>query len=286
MLATKIAYLLWCLRNAGHSNRLACPACGSRNSQVASRKLIVSALRRCNDCELLFRTPTTTHEENQSFYQTSYGQGSTTEMPNDEHLSCFLNSRFLGTDLDRSDSVQLLKAISPNPTAEIFDYGCSWGYGAWQLREAGFKVTAYEISEPRSRFATKNLGLQMSHPSSIKPHSFDVVYSSHVIEHVPSPAKMLLQGLRMLKPGGVFVALTPNGSRHYRRVSPRSWQSSWGQVHPQLICEDWVRHAAAHRPYYISGVPVAISRLAHWTTEQCIDGDLCQPHLFFAIRNN
>ena len=179
----------------------------------------------------------------------------------------------------------MLRAAGYGAGARIYEFGCSWGYGSWQLQQAGFEVTAYEISKPRSRFAVEKLGVKTLDPSSVKPQSFDVVYSSHVIEHVPSPAKMLAQGLDMLRPGGLFVALTPNGSLNYRRANAKSWQSSWGQVHPQLICEEWVRRAAADRPYYISGLPVDLSALSRWTAEQLTDGNLRQPHLFFAIRN-
>ena len=244
-----------------------------------------SALRRCSECRLVFRTPTTNASENAQFYQTDYEQGSATDLPSETALDRLLASKFHGTDLDRSASIDMLRAAGYGAGARIYEFGCSWGYGSWQLQQAGFEVTAYEISKPRSRFAVEKLGVKTLDPSSVKPQSFDVVYSSHVIEHVPSPAKMLAQGLDMLRPGGLFVALTPNGSLNYRRANAKSWQSSWGQVHPQLICEEWVRRAAADRPYYISGLPVDLSALSRWTAEQLTDGNLRQPHLFFAIRN-
>lgn len=281
----RLAYFCWSLRNAGDASRSTCPSCGDSSSQTVARKKLFSALRRCNACRLLFRTPTTNATENASFYQSEYEQGDATDVPSDTALSALLASRFEGTDLDRSDSIRLLRAVGYGVGARIFDFGCSWGYGSWQLQQAGFDVSAYEISRPRSNFAVEKLGVQMAAPSSIEPQSFDVVYSSHVIEHVPSPAKMLAQGMHILRPGGLFVALTPNGSLNYRRANAKSWQSSWGQVHPQLICEEWVKRAAGDRPYYISGLPADLSALSRWSDEQQIDGDLRQPHLFFAIRN-
>ncbi len=88
----------------------------------------------------------------------------------------------------------------------------------------------------------------------------------------------------MLRPGGFFVALTPNGSMHYRHLHERAWQQSWGEVHPQLICEQWIRKAAEALPYFISSVPVDLELLSRWRCEQVVAGALDQPHLFFAIR--
>jgi SAM-dependent methyltransferase len=40
--------------------------------------------------------------------------------------------------------------------------------------------------------------------------TFDVVYSSYVLEHVERPAELMAEASRILKPGGTFIARTPN----------------------------------------------------------------------------
>ena len=45
-----------------------CPSCGSSQSTIIERKYIITALKRCNKCFLLFRSPTTSEEENKEFY--------------------------------------------------------------------------------------------------------------------------------------------------------------------------------------------------------------------------
>lgn len=40
--------------------------------------------------------------------------------------------------------------------------------------------------------------------------SFDIVYSANVLEHTADPIKVLSEGLRVLRPGGIFHAEIPN----------------------------------------------------------------------------
>jgi len=280
----KVRYLLRCLANSCIHARKTCPNCGASHSSTVSRKHIISTLRRCHDCFLLFRTPTTDSTENARYYQSDYEQGTTTDLPNDDQLSLLMATRFAGTDLDRSDSIEIIRSLGGRDSTKLFDYGCSWGYGAWQFQQAGFDVQAYEISKPRSQFAARKLGIRIEEPSQVDGESFDFVYSSHVIEHVPCPRSMLREGLRMLRTGGLFVAITPNGSMQYRQTDRRAWQQSWGEVHPQLICEKWIRMAADSLPYFVSTVPVNLKSLSCWGSEQVVVGGLDQPHLFFAIR--
>lgn len=280
----KVRYLLWCLAHCCIHARNTCPNCGAANGLVISRKHIVSALKRCRKCLLLYRIPTTDSAENARYYQSDYEQGSTTKLPDDDELDRLMASRFKGTDLDRSDSIQIIEALGGRESTKLFDYGCSWGYGAWQFEKAGFDVQACEISMPRSQFATQKLGIQITEPGNVARESLDFVYSSHVIEHVPSPRAMLTEGLRMLRTGGFFVALTPNGSMHYREAHKRAWQQSWGEVHPQLICERWIDAAAESRPYFISSLPVSFDSLSRWRFERIVAGGLDQPHLLFVIQ--
>lgn len=48
------------------------------------------------------------------------------------------------------------------------------------------------------------------HPLPYPDGSFDLIFSRFVLEHVANPAYVAGELLRILKPGGVFVALTPN----------------------------------------------------------------------------
>ena len=165
----------------------------------------------------------------------------------------------------------------------MFDHGCSWGYGSWQMAAEGFDVTAYEISRPRAEFAADRLGVRLSEISQEAQHSYDFFFSSHVIEHVPNPSQLLRDGLRLLRQGGVFVAVAPNGSQEFRSSAGRTWSSLWGQVHPQLISCDWILKATTS-PCFISSLPMDLTAASKWREERIVSGDLTGWELVFAVR--
>ncbi len=41
--------------------------------------------------------------------------------------------------------------------------------------------------------------------------SFDAVFCINVLEHVPAPGRLMEEAARVLRPGGLFFAITPNG---------------------------------------------------------------------------
>lgn len=47
-------------------------------------------------------------------------------------------------------------------------------------------------------------------PLPFDDNSFDVVFSIYVLEHVNNPAELVAEIRRVLRPGGIFLALTPN----------------------------------------------------------------------------
>jgi 2-polyprenyl-3-methyl-5-hydroxy-6-metoxy-1,4-benzoquinol methylase len=281
---SRFAYLLRSALLFGVASRRRCPGCKHQASRLIERKWAVTSLRQCSACRLKFRTPTTTAAESAAFYQDTYRQGFTTEMPDDEALGLMQASRFRGTAIDYSPIVRIMQALGAEAGSRILDFGCSWGYGSWQLREAGFDVRAYEVSTPRSRYAEQRMGVSLVDPQTEPAASYDFFFSSHVIEHVPNPMDMLETGLRLLKPGGVFVALTPNGSSCYRAAASSAWSRSWGLVHPQLICEEWVAVAAGRLPSFVAATPIDSEALRAWRGENVVAGDLVGPELLFAIR--
>lgn len=241
-----------------------CPSCGSQNSELVQRKWFVTSLQRCRECQLLFRTPTTTAEENKSFYQVDYQQGFTTEMPSDADLDRLKASRFAGTEKNYDEYVAVLVALGVKAGGRVFDFGCSWGYGSYQLAQAGFDVDAFEISRPRAEYARSKLGVRIRAIDEARLGEYDAFFSAHVIEHVPSVEEMIQTGMRYLRPGGLFVALTPNGSFTYRSANERGWRQLWGLVHPQLIDDRYLVHRFAKSPLLVTSCPHPVKEIAEW----------------------
>lgn len=232
----KLEYFLELSSKRLRGKYLSCPNCASSEYDPIDRKFIVSALHRCRNCRLLYRVPGDDVVDSEAFYQDSYEQGFTTEMPSPARLQELIVTNFNNTEKFFGPRIDVLEALHISSGQHIFDFGCSWGYGSWQLMQAGYHVAAFEISRPRAQYAKEHLGVSLisQMPASRADAgelagSFDCFFSSHVIEHIPQPSKAFEYARILLKPGGLFVAFTPNGSLAWRAENPRAWHSSWGK---------------------------------------------------------
>jgi 2-polyprenyl-3-methyl-5-hydroxy-6-metoxy-1,4-benzoquinol methylase len=212
-----------------------CPSCGGQVSTKVDSKFFVTSLNRCLRCGLLFRIPTTTEAESEVFYQSEYSQGFTTDIPTAADLQRLVNAKFIGSKKDFTNYIGIIGAFGVEPGSKLLDYGCSWGYGSWQLQEAGYTVKAYEISRPRCQYAQDKLGIDAHSSLEAIKGPFDLFFSAHVLEHLPCPRKVFDFSFKVLKPDGLFIAFTPNGSREFRQRNYRVWHQLWGLVHPNLL---------------------------------------------------
>ena len=242
-----------------------CPSCGSRDYSVVSRKFLVTALRRCSACSLLYRYPIEDVEDARRFYEAEYTQGFTTDIPDEETLVGLLDINFRGSTRDYGHYIEILSTLTP-PPANVFEFGCSWGYGSWQLSKAGFNTGAFEISHHRGGFARDRIGVdvQAEFPSRDNTDQFDAVITTHVLEHVPSIDSALKNLETYVRPGGYIVAITPNGSSEWRNADFNAWNTCWGEVHPNFPDIEFYRQRYADRPYFISTTPLPTDQLSRW----------------------
>lgn len=234
-LQLKINYLANSLQKRLLSLGNECPSCGSTNAIVIERKFLVTNLKRCDDCGLLYRTPTTTETENSLFYQKAYRQGLTTDVPTDNQLQSWMKNNFVNCPKNYNSYISLLKLLRVKEGAKILDYGCSWGYGSFQLSKNGYNVTGFEVSQPRCNYGKEKLGINATSSLEEIEESFDVIFSSHVIEHLPSVSKYLKWATEHLVSGGLLITISPNGSNQFRTSSPQQFSKLWGYYHPQLL---------------------------------------------------
>lgn len=256
---SKSSYLLRCLAAQLSAERYRCPNCGSTVNRVVDRKFVITQLRRCGTCLLLFRAPTDRPESNQAYYESEYAQGFTTSLPSDTALAEMKRSNFANTNKSCSYYIGVLQQLGLKPGNRLFDYGCSWGYGSYQFAQAGFDIAAFEVAPTRRRFAHEKLGVRtfdnMERAAADLGGQVDCFFSAHVLEHVPSPSKSFDYAMRLLKPSGLFVSFTPNGSEAHRAASP-DWSRAWGEVHPQFIDDIFLDHSFKLSPRAVGSSPV------------------------------
>ncbi|MGE0723013.1 MAG: class I SAM-dependent methyltransferase [Alphaproteobacteria bacterium] len=277
----------WTLRRG-----LACPNCGATEATVEARKFVVTALRRCRRCALLFRTPTDGEAFSRRFYDRLYRQGHVTALPDEAALAAMLATGFAGTPLDQSRYVDCVRALGLG-APRLFELGCSWGYGTVQFRRAGIDAVGYEVAEGRRRFAAARLavpvvdtvgGIDARHPLA---GSFDVFFSAHVIEHVPQPGEAIALAWTLLRDGGWFLSVTPNGSAPCRATFP-DWNRHWGAVHPNFIDDRFLAGAFGRSPrlFASGGWPSAIAGFAAAPAGERRADALEGPELLFLARKS
>lgn len=111
-----------------------------------------------------------------------------------------------------ADSVAQIRRFEPLQSKRVLDVGGGPGYFADAFRRAGATYNALdadlgELSGLGAPEPGTVLGSGMALP--FRDASFDVTYSSNVLEHVPDPWLMADEMVRVTKPGGlIFLSYT------------------------------------------------------------------------------
>lgn len=105
---------------------------------------------------------------------------------------------------------------SLGPGARLLDLGCGRGGLVEQLdhpltRAVGVDPDFVSLREHRLAALPRLAGVSDRLP--LAPGSFDVVSASWLLEHLTDPAATFAEIGRVLRPGGAFIFITPNG-RH------------------------------------------------------------------------
>ena len=261
-----------------------CPNCGCAEVDLVKRKYVFTALRRCRDCRILYRTPTDSPELNHIFYQETYSSGFTTDRPTRAELAELKRTNFRGSDKDFAQNISLMKSLGGKQGQRVLDFGASWGYGVWQMTRAGFEATGLEVSHPRAEYAREMLGVKVVERLEDVQGTFDVVIACHVLEHIPRPSTVLHWISRVLRPGGLFIALTPNGSMESMAKDPARYHRGWGQVHPFYIDPEFYDIAFRGHTKLLASWPYDLEALRRWNRDQDCFFDLSGWELLCAVK--
>jgi SAM-dependent methyltransferase len=131
--------------------------------------------------------------------------------------------------------------------ARLLDVGCGEGYGATLVSPLVESYVGIDVAPDAIERATLRYG---SDTTSFRRYdgdrlpflddSFDVVTSFQVIEHVEAVSVYVSEIRRVLRPGGVFLATTPN---RLRRLDPG--ERPWNRYHLREFTPRELRDALA-----------------------------------------
>jgi SAM-dependent methyltransferase len=118
----------------------------------------------------------------------------------------------------------------------VLDFGCGTGYGTASLADVAEHITGVDIAPDavehaeqhyqRENLAFRAIGSIEDTDLPFDDASFDVVVSFQVIEHVEAVDRYLAEIRRVLRPGGLFLCVTPDRTL---RLFPG--QRPWNEFH-------------------------------------------------------
>jgi len=126
----------------------------------------------------------------------------------------------------------------------VLDLACGDGDFVEMLTEQGILATGIDF-DPNACEAMQTRGLDvvcqdvLEYLEQVEPESIDGIFSAHLVEHLTyrQTLRMLELSLRVLKPGGVILLVTPNVRSMYAHLE--SFYKHFGHVsfyHPELLC--------------------------------------------------
>lgn len=227
-----------------------CPNCGSTEFEKEQRKYGVTLLLRCKQCGLKHRHPKDKKEWLEKFYQSEYqiDVHMMTHMPADTELDELKKKNFPGQRCYK----EYLEALFPGQSdLKIVDFGSSWGYDVYNLLSYGYDAIGYELSKPRVTYGREKLGVPLVYKEEEIRDNNDIIFSSHVIEHLYSIADFVKLSREKLKDDGIFMAFCPNGNSEYRVREPEIFKANWGSVHPFYLDYEFAAKFFRSNPYLL-----------------------------------
>lgn len=145
------------------------------------------------------------------------------------------------------------------PPGRVLEIGCGSGERLVRLREAGWDVAGQEL-DPEAAAVARRSGLTVHlgpvAALGLPASQYDAIVSSHVLEHVLDPEALLVECRRLLRPGGVLTAITPNP----RSAGHARFGADWFYLDPP-------RHLQLFPPPALAGLARRAGFAAEvWTT--------------------
>jgi 2-polyprenyl-3-methyl-5-hydroxy-6-metoxy-1,4-benzoquinol methylase len=209
----------------------ACPVCGGRDFRAVMR-VESHPVVRCAGCGLQLTNPQPSDAELAAIYGPNY-----VLVENDAAGEAMvLRSKRATAD----HYLDLLSAAGVPAGGQLLEIGCGQGNFLRQAANRGFEVTGVEYSGCACERARANLegrGRILQGEITVLAHeaaAYDVCVLCDVIEHVRDPATFLGEIIRLLRPGGLLLVVTP---------SLASWSA-------RVLRSRWMEYKAEHLFYY------------------------------------
>jgi SAM-dependent methyltransferase len=148
-----------------------------------------------------------------------------------------------------------MRYLPPSRTGRVLEIGFGQGIALGHLRNLGWDAYGLETDQVAVENARRK-GLKVACGSLVDQGyptaHYDAVISSHVIEHIRDPREAFSESRRILRPGGRFIAATPNANCLSRRIFGSAWRGLEPPRHLQIFTGGALRslaHASGFASY-------------------------------------
>jgi len=214
-----------------------CNFCGSANRSLVTQGREheydnttddLFAVVACRDCGLVYLSPRPDVSELDTIYPPNYYSYGQQKLKEEADPNSLLHRiRYHGFKVKIQRALSLCPGVEP---VTVLDIGCGDGHTLNLFRTFGpVKVETHGVD---FNVASVEAAASCGHKTytgrfeevDLAGGYFDLVYASHVIEHVADPRGFTEKVQRILKPGGIFWFETPNiGSLDARLFRRKHW---------------------------------------------------------------
>lgn len=123
---------------------------------------------------------------------------------------------------------------------KVLDIGCNFGLQLKPYYLKGYEVYGIDLNQGAINDAQKNIPKGNFKTSKIENSNFpnecfDIIRTSHVLEHIYNLNSFISEVYRILKPGGKFIIHVPNGNSIEMRLFGKYSSQSWVPFHLNLF---------------------------------------------------
>ena len=194
---------------------ICCNICNSNRADglfEVERNGTLFKIKKCPNCGLVYLSPRIGHNKLCDYYSQTY------------NYEAFLKSADSIRQRCQGD-IRLVQKYKRQ--GNLLEIGCMYGFFLDETRKEGYNPYGVEVSQKATEYAKKNLGLNIYYgqieDSSFPDRFFDIVFLSHLIEHLEDPSMSLKIISRIIKDDGVLIIKCPNFDSLMSKITRKHW---------------------------------------------------------------